>query len=203
MGKKSQEVSDYISDADKWAQPILKRIRKLFHQACPEISETMKWGAPHFELQGIVAGMAAFKTHVKLGFWKSKLMDDPANLFVGLSSGSMTNVKVESLDDLPGDDVLMAYIAQACSLNASGKKLPRRDRKPKPMPPIPEGFRGALDRSKAAGRFFNTLSPSHQREYIEWIAEAKREQTATRRIEQAIEWLAEGKSRNWKYERKK
>ncbi len=203
MGKKSLEVNAYIANAEKWAQPILKKIRKLFHHACPEITESMKWGVPHFEFQGIVAGMAAFNAHIKLGFWKSKLMDDPANLFVGRSSGSMTNIKLESLDELPSDDVLTGYIAQACALNASGKKLPRPERTPKAMPPMPEGFRQALDKSQVASQVFSKLSPSHQREYIEWIAEAKREQTANKRTKQAIEWLAEGKSRNWKYERKK
>jgi uncharacterized protein YdeI (YjbR/CyaY-like superfamily) len=200
----SSDFDIYIQNAAPFARPILTRIRQLFHQACPEIQEVMKWNFPHFEHQGIVGSMAAFKQHVSYGFWKAKLMRDPHKLFAAVGKTSMGSMKVTHVDQLPADKILLAYIVEAVGLNESGKTVPRPKSKRGAIKdlPIPEDLQTALRKNKAARVTFENLSPSHRREYIEWITEAKQEATRQRRLATTLEWLSAGKSRNWKYERK-
>lgn len=197
-----KRVDAYIAKAPEFARPILEKVRRLFHQACPEVVEDIKWGVPHFSWKGMLGGMAAFKQHVGYGFWKAKLMSDPAGLFETDCAGSMCTVKPRSMKDLPADKVLLAYIREAMKLNEQGVKAPRKPVSKRSVAP-PADLAAALKKSKSARATFEAFSPSHQREYNEWIEEAKRPETRQRRVEQAIEMLAEGKSKNWKYERKK
>ncbi len=202
--KKNPAVDAYIEKSAAFAQPILMKVRKLMHQACPDVTETMKWSTPFFDYQGPLIGMPAFKQHVNLVFWKGKLLKDPAGLLRG--SGEMMGgsvVKLTSVDDLPKDKVLLAYFAEAAALNEQGVKLPAQKKSaPKPLV-IPPELQAALKRNKTARVAFETLSPSHQREYADWIAGAKLPETRDRRIAKTLEQLGEGKSLNWKYGRKK
>ncbi len=201
MGNKIVEVDEYIKTAAPFSRPILKRLRRTFHKASPEISEAIKWGIPYFEYKGLLGGMAAFQNHVSFGFWRSKEMKDPHGLFQQGAKASMCNVKVTSVDQLPSDSILNKYILAAMKLNEPLAQAKRKATPPKPRPPlrVPEILAKALKKNKKANAFFESLSPSCRREYVEWIAEAKREQTKTRRTTTAITWLAEGKKRNWKY----
>ncbi len=199
----SPDVDTYIEKSADFARPILTRLRKLFHHACPQIEEKLKWGVPSFEYKGMVGGMAAFKKHVNFGFWKAQLMDDPAGILGDEPGGGMTGSKFTAVDQLPSDNVLVDYIKRAVALNEAGVKLPRakagpRDEKAAAPPP---DFAAALRKNKAAGAAFKEFSYSHRKEYVEWITEAKRPETRAKRISTAVEWLADGKSRNWKYER--
>lgn len=201
--KKNPAVDAYIEKSAVFARPILIKLRKLIHQACPEITETLKWSVPFFDYKGPVIGIAAFKQHVNFVFWKGKLLDDPAGL---LSEGDVMNgsvAKLTSVKDLPPDKVLLGYLAQAVALNEQGVKLPAKKKTAKRPLETPPELLAAFHRNKAARLGFEGLSPSHQREYIEWITEAKQEATRERRLAKALEQLGEGKSRNWKYERKK
>lgn len=204
MGKKNPEVDSYIADAPAFAQPILKRLRSAFHKGCPDIVESIKWGIPCFEYEGIVGSMAAFKEHVGLGFWKSKLMKDPHGL-LARRAASMCNTRFEKLKDVPKVSLIAEYVEQAVELNVKAKaKGASKKRAPKkPAPKIPPDLKTALSKSKKAKTVFDTFAPSHKRDYIEWITEAKREETRDRRVAQTIEWLKEGKTRNWKYETKR
>jgi uncharacterized protein YdeI (YjbR/CyaY-like superfamily) len=196
----SPEFDVYIENAAPFAQPILKRLRRLFHTACPGIKEELKWGHPTFVQKGIVGGMAAFKEHASFGFWKEKLLSDPYNLFSKDREAGMFGSKLADVSELPPDDVLISYICEAVALNESGKKLP----KPKKSAPkelvVPPDLRAALKKNKKAAATFDGFSYSHKKEYVEWITEAKQEATRERRIATTIEWLSEGKSRNWKYQ---
>ncbi len=203
MPKKNPEVDTYIAQAAPFARPILKRLRKAFHRGCPEIEEKIKWGVPYFDFQGPVVGMAAFKQHVSFGFWKSKLMEDPAGILGDDPAASMCNTKIRTVDELPDEDVLVAYVVQAVKLNIEGKKLPKNKGAAKVAPDVPNDLARALRSNSAAKKTFEKFSPSHQREYIEWINEAKQQTTRERRLVSAIEWMSAGKSRNWKYESKK
>lgn len=195
------EVTQYIKDSASFAQPILKHLRKLVHHVCPEAVETIKWGMPHFEYKGAFCGMAAFKAHCALFFQKSSLMKDAKVLTEKRKDGMGNLGRITSLKDLPADSKLIAYIKEAVALNEKGVKKPSRtsatERKPLE---IPKEFAVAMKRNKAAQSTFKEFSYTNQKDYVEWIAEAKTETTRDRRIEQAIEWLAEGKRRNWKYE---
>lgn len=203
MSHRDPRVDAYIAKAAPFAQPILEHVRAVVHEACPGAEETIKWGMPSFvHGGGILCGMAAFKAHASFGFWKHALVvgedgADEGGERVGMGSfGKLTAVR-----DLPAKKQLVAYVKKAAALNAQGvKAVPaRKTAAAKPAPVPTPGFAAALRRNKAAGTAFKAFPPSHQREYVDWIAEAKREETRDRRIAQAIEWIAEGKQRNWKY----
>ena len=200
MPKRIPQVDAYIDKSAAFAQPILEKIRDLFHKACPEIQEVMKWSFPHFEYKGLVGSMAAFKQHCSFGFWKGKLLKDPHRLFTGVGKTGMGGMKVSSLADLPSDRILLAYIKEAVVLNENGVKAPKAKKAPKKPLVVPPYFLVALKKNKEALAIFEAFSPSHQREYVEWVTEAKQEATRVKRLAQAIGWMSEGKSRNWKYE---
>jgi uncharacterized protein YdeI (YjbR/CyaY-like superfamily) len=197
---KNPAVDAYIAKSADFARPILKRVRAAMHKACPQIEETIKWGVPHFEHLGVVASMAAFKQHASFGFWKQKLMDDPAGLFPAAGESSMGGRKFRSADELPPDAVLLRYIRAAVALNEAGVKVPKAAKPKKPPPRLPADLAAALKKNPKARAIYDAFPPSHKREYVEWITEAKQEATRQRRLATAIEWMAQGKSRNWKYE---
>jgi len=206
MVKKDPRIDTYIAKAQPFAQPILKHLRKLIHEGCPEVEETIKWGMPSFDYKGAFCSMAAFKQHAVFGFWKGTLIKDKHNFLQeranqgGEAMGNMG--RVTSIKDLPPDEVIVDFVKQAKKLNDDGVKLPARPKKAKAELVVPDYFISALKRSKKAWAVFETFSPSHKREYVEWVTEAKTESTREKRMETALEWIAEGKSRNWKYERK-
>jgi len=195
MKKGSAEVDRYIENAPRYAQPILKRIRKAFHQAQPDVVETIKWRAPHFEHNGVLAGVAAFKSYVGLNFWKAKLMRDPEQLLMG-------GMSFKSEDDLPTDKVLLAYIREAVRLNEEGTKVERKPSGPAKAEKMPPDLAAALKKSAAARATFEKFPQSQKNEYIVWITQAKQEATRQKRVATAIEWMSEGKPRNWKYMKK-
>lgn len=194
---KNPKVDAYIEKAPPFAQPILKKIRTLVHKASPEIEEELKWSAPAFMSNGIVAGMVAFKAHVRFGFWRAKEMEDPDGLFASDCASFMNGERLTGVKDLPADKILIKYIKAAVALNASGKKPPKAAKR-KPLA-MPDYFKKALAKNAKATQTFENFSPSCQREYIEWITKAKREATREKRIATALEWMAEGKEKNWKY----
>lgn len=198
MGKRDPRFDAYIAKAAPFARPILTELRERVHAACPDVVETLKWSHPSFEYKGILCGMAAFKAHAVFGFWKHKLVvgDDPkANEAMG-SFGCLTKVS-----ELPAKAQFARLVKQAMQLNDQGVKVVRdktRTKKPIKMHPA---FKAALAKNKKALATFEAFSPSHRREYMEWISDAKQDATRERRLATAIEWLAQGKSRNWKYEK--
>jgi hypothetical protein len=195
---KNPAVDVYIAKSADFARPILMRLRALMHKACPTVEETIKWGVPHFEYKGVIAGMAAFKQHAAFGFWKRRLMKDPAGFFSKGESG-MGGRKIRSLDELPSDTELLGYIREAVALNEQGARVPRSTRKRPPVR-VPAYLAAALKRNAKARRTFGNFSASQRREYVEWLTDAKQEATRERRLASAIEWMAEGKARNWKYQ---
>lgn len=200
---KSADVTRYIEKAAPFSRPILEKIRNAFHKGCPDVEEVLKWGVPHFEHKGVLGGMAAFKQHVGWGFWKAKLMDDPEGVLRAVGDGAMGGLRVTEASQLPSGKVLVAYVREAVRLNDEGIKLePRTKRQPEPIS-VPDDLQRALKKAPAALKTFNAFAPSQKREYIEWLTEAKQEATRQKRLVQAIEWMAEGKTRNWKYQKKK
>ncbi len=207
MPTKDPRIDAYIEKSNDFAKPILKKLRAMVHKGCPEVVENIKWGMPAFEYKGPFCGMAAFKKHCMFGFWKSALLFDEkkpsaqSKLTWGAPGRDQIRARIESLDDLPSESVFLKIIKQAKKLNDDGVKLPVKKVARKPLP-MPQDFNAALKKSKKAATNFEALPPSHKREYIEWITEAKREETRQTRVATAVEWIAEGKSRNWKYQKK-
>lgn len=199
MGKRDPRVDAYIARSSDFAKPILNHIRSVVHEACPEVQETVKWGAPFFDYHGVMCNMAAFKAHCAFGFWKGSLVlgNDVKDADAAGQFG-----RIEKVSDLPPKKVLMGYIRQAMKLNEDGVKPMRtKTGTKKPELDVPDYLRAALKKDKTAQTAFDAFSPSHRREYIEWITDAKTEATRNKRMETALEWIAEGKSRNWKYQR--
>src|ERR1700741_307298 len=196
MGQRDARIDAYIARSAEFARPILEHLRELVHAACPDCEETLKWRAPRFLSRGkILCGMAAFKQHATFGLWQGamvvrsdgKRVDDAMGQF-----GRLTRVA-----DLPGKRELTGYIRQAMKLiEDGGKRPPTGDSKPKPPVEVPDVLAAALEKNAKARATFDAFPASCGREYVEWITEAKREETRTRRLGQAIEWMAEGKRRN-------
>ena len=197
-------VDAYIEKSAPFAQPILAHLRNLIHEACPRISESVKWGMPFFIQQDVIlCHMAAFKHHCAFGFWGKDMQNTLAK--DGLKSSEAMGVlgRITSLKGLPPDKALLTYMRQAAELVESGQRTKSIDRsarrKPKPVV-IPPELSSALKKNKLAAKAFSAFPPGKQREYAEWIAEAKRPHTKQQRLAQSISWIAQGKSRNWKYE---
>jgi uncharacterized protein YdeI (YjbR/CyaY-like superfamily) len=195
-------VDAYIDRSADFAKPILLHIRKLVHKACPDVTETMKWSFPHFDYKGqMMCSMASFKGHVAFGFWKQSLMEDAAFPAEKTAMGSFG--RLTSVADLPDDKTMKKLINDAMKLNDAGIKVKRafvsQDRKELVVPDV---LVEALARHKAAAETFNNFPYSCKKEYVEWITDAKTEATRGKRLATTIEWLAEGKRRNWKYEQK-
>lgn len=200
MPSHDPRIDAYIDRQAAFAQVILAYVRELVHEACPDVEETIKWGMPTFiHRGGILCGMAGFKQHASFGFWKHALVvgDDQPRVGMG-SFGRLT-----TLDDLPPRRQLLAHVHKAMALNAAGHASPvaRRPVRAKPAAAMPPDLGAALEGNAKAKVVFDGFPPGQRREYIDWITDAKREETRQKRVLQAVEWLAEGKRRNWKYER--
>jgi uncharacterized protein YdeI (YjbR/CyaY-like superfamily) len=198
MGKKDPRVDAYIEHSAMFARPILDHLRRIVHTACPEVEETIKWSFPHFDYKGeMMCSMASFKRHCAFGFWKASLV-----LGDKVTDGAMGHLgRITSVADLPPERTLASYIRKAARLNDEGVKVARSARPPKPELPVPDDLTRALKKNKRALTTFEAFPPSHKRAYVEWIVEARSDQTRKRRLDTAIEWIAEGKPRNWKYAR--
>ncbi len=184
----------YIAESADFAKPILHHIRKRVHSVCPQVEETIKWSSPFFLHKGILLTTPAFKRHCALIFWKGGLF---------LSKEEKARLRrLTSISELPGDKILTGHIQKAMELNVAGVKSPARTKpKTKAKLVVPDYFLVALKQNKKALAVFEAFPPSHKREYVQWIVEAKQEETRARRMQTAIRQISAGKSRNWKYEK--
>ena len=205
MATKEKKIDAYIAKSADFAKPILNHIRELVHKTCPSVEEKMKWSMPFFDYKGeMLCHMASFKQHAVMGFWKASLMKDAVLMENAKSETAMGHLgRITSLKDMPSDKKITGWIKEAMELNDKGIKLPA---KPKPAAgkeiAIPDYFTKALDKNKKAKQVFENFAYSHKKEYLMWITEAKTEETRNKRMATALEWMAEGKSRLWKYEKK-
>ncbi|HVX41801.1 MAG TPA: YdeI/OmpD-associated family protein [Gemmatimonadaceae bacterium] len=195
MGTRDKRVDAYIAKSADFAKPILTYIRETVHAACPDVEETLKWGMPAFDYHGMLCNMSSFKAHCRFGFWKGSLVLGDAEPTA--PNGHFGNIT--SLKDLPNKRALTGYVKKAAELNAGGVKVQRAPKTAKKALPVPDDLAAALKKNAKARATFEKFSPSHRREYIEWITEAKQQATRERRLAQAVEWMAAGKPRNWKY----
>jgi len=205
MAKKEKQIDAYIAKSADFAKPILNHIRELVHKTCPDVEEKMKWSFPHFDYKGeMMCSMAAFKQHAVFGFWKAALMKDPVLVENARSEVSMGHLgRLTSLKDLPSDKKMTAWIKEAMQLTDKGIKLPSKAKSTeKKELVIPDYFIKALSKNKKAKQVFENFAWSHKKEYLEWITEAKTEETRNKRMATALEWIAEGKGKNWKYQMK-
>lgn len=200
MPQLEKKIDEYIAKSAAFAQPILHHYRKLVHEACPTVEEKIKWGMPFFDYKGkIMCHMAAFKQHCAFGFYNAALMNEPMLIKNAESESAMGHLgKITSLKDLPSEKQLKAFIKKAMHIIDEGKHTITRTKTASNYI-VPDYITKAIQQNKKAYTFFEASSPRHKKEYATWIDEAKTDATKNKRIAQAIEWLAEGKQRNWKY----
>ncbi len=197
------KIDAYIEKAAPFAKPVLEHLRGLVHKACPDVEEAMKWSMPFFVYKGqILANMAAFKAHCSFGLWGKEIVEAMRKDGLLVEGGMGSLGKIASVKDLPKDAALLGYLRQAVVFGKVGSKtFPKRGVKAaKPEVEVPAALAAALKKNKTAAKVFAEFSPSCKREYVDWIADAKREETRDKRVAQAVEWMAEGKQRNWKYQ---
>jgi uncharacterized protein YdeI (YjbR/CyaY-like superfamily) len=196
-------IDAYIERATAFAKPILIKLRKLIFQACPDAEEMIKWSFPNYEVHGsMLCSMAAFKEHCAFGFWKASLLKDPDGILHLAERNSMGHLdRLSSVKDLPSDKILIAYLKEAALLNKNNIKIARKKSAPGKELAIPKALAAALKKNKKAMVTFEAFPPSQRREYIEWISEAKTDVTLDKRLTTTIEWLEQGKTRNWKYKK--
>jgi uncharacterized protein YdeI (YjbR/CyaY-like superfamily) len=207
MEQYDPRVDAFIDNAAPFAQPILKHIRALVHEASPLIMETIKWSCPFFDYKGTICLMNAFKAHMSFGFWDSGALIDPGKY---LKRGEEKEAagsfgRITTLDDLPPDHIIKDFIIQAMAANEKGAKskrpvAPKKSEAEKAALVIPDDLDDLLSQNPKAKAVFDKFGYSHKKEYIAWITEAKTEATRQKRIQQAIEMMEEGKSRHWKYQ---
>lgn len=196
MARRDPRVTAYIAQSAPFARPILRHLRAVVHEACPEVEEALKWGMPAFLHHGLLCGMAAFKAHATFGLWRSREV-----LGVQGDRDAMGSYgRITAVADLPARRTLLAQVRKAAAVNEAG---PRRvaPRRRKPAPVTPPDLRAALSRNARAKAAWERFPPGHRREYIEWITEAKQPETRARRLATTVAWVAQGKGRNWKYQR--
>ena len=203
MPQRDPRVTAYIAKKAPFARPILQYLRQVVHEGCPDVTETIKWGMPSFEYHGILCGMAAFKAHATFGFWKGREIVGENGLTLDAMGqfGRITSVK-----ELPSRSKLVAYVKKAAALNESKPKRPAKPKgaaaKPaRPALRAPADLMKGIEKSAKARAVWDAFAPSSKRDYAEWVLEAKQEATRARRIATAVEWIAAGKRRHWKYER--
>lgn len=195
MGTRDLRIDAYIGKSADFARPILAHLRAVVHEGCPEVLETLKWGMPTFVHHGILCGIGAFKQHCTFGFWKHELV-----VGAGRYDDAMGQFGcIRKVADLPPKKVLIGYVRKAAQLNEAGIKVARSAARPRPAPRTPPDLAAALKSNRKAAATYAAFSPSAKREYVDWITGAKTETTRQRRLATALEWMAEGKQRNWKY----
>ncbi len=203
---KDIRVDVYIKKSALFAQPILKHLRALLFEACPNATETIKWGMPSYDYHGPMLSIAAFKAHCMAAFWKSKLLLDKNN-YLGERKNNggeaMGNFgRITSINDLPPKEVFLDFVKQHMLLNESGIKVKKKEPVAKVLV-VPPELKQALAKNERAKIEFDAFSVSQKREYADWIADAKSDVTRNKRLADAVEWISEGKIRNWKYHKTK
>lgn len=199
MGNRDPRVDAYIAKSADFAKPILNHIRTVVHEACPPVEETIKWSMPHFDYGGILCSMAAFNEHCAFHLWHGSLIVENGTREAMGQFGRITKVS-----DLPPKKAMIGYIKAGMKLRDEGVTSPTRSKAKKKSVEVvvPVELTTALKKNKKALAAFESFPPSHKREYAEWISEAKREETRKKRVDNAVEWITEGKGRNWKYEKR-
>lgn len=197
------EFDEYLANAEHFARPIMRHLRKLLHATCPDLVEEIKWGIPHFDYKGeMMCIFAAHKKHCSFTFWKDSLMSDPRlRKNAGLPAAKRYLGRITALSDLPPDGELVAFVKEAMALNEKGVKLPPRRSGRSEEIAVPAYFAAALDASPEAKAVFEGKSASFRREYLVWITGAKTEATRQKRMDESLAWIGEGKGRFWKYEK--
>jgi len=199
--KSEQNASKLIDEAFSkftgFQKEYCNHLRKLIHKAMPDVKEDWKWG-PNFNVNGMVCGVWGFKDHVKLVFFKGSAMKDTYKLFnQGKENEGNRSINFSSADKID-DKKIIEYLKEAAEINRKGIKLVKKEIKVV-MPAI---LVKALNKDKASKTYFESLAPSHRRDYADYISQAKQEETQLRRLDKVMEMLTDKRTLNDKYMKK-
>ncbi|GAC1365495.1 MAG: hypothetical protein NVSMB3_14120 [Acidobacteriaceae bacterium] len=201
MGTRDERVDEKIAKAPAFAQPVMRHLRELVHEGCPETEETIKWGMPFFLYRGkMLCSLGVFSKHCSFGFVGPRMREVMREAGMPMEDAAGSLGRLTSLTELPKDEQMLAWIRQAAQIAETATPKRAESREPKAEAEVPEELLEGLRKSEGAQKIFDGFSASCRREYVEWIVEAKRAETRERRVTQAVEWIAEGKTRNWKYQ---
>lgn len=204
MAQLNSKVDEYIAKSEGFAKPILEYLRQIIHETCPDAAEDIKWGTPHYSYKGDhLCMIAGFKNHYSFSLYKAEFMKDKEiaeSVKAGKKFGYMD--KLKSVSELPSKEVLVSFLKEAMTINENGikKEKPISD-KPKVIE-TPDYLTEALNANKQAKEVWESKSDSYRKDYLVWIIDAKTDATRQKRIEQSLEWIAEGKGRFWQYAKK-
>ena len=200
MPTKDKRIDAYIEKSADFAKPILRELRAIVHEGCPEVEETIKWSMPFFTYKDqMFCNMASFKEHCAFGFWKAGLILEEKDNKAKEAMGQLG--RITSPKDLPSRKVLVGYVKKAVALHDAGIPSKPRPKTEKKELTIPDYFIAAVKKNKKALTTFEGFPYSKKKDYVQWVTEAKTDETRDRRMKTSVEWLAEGKSRMWKYEK--
>ena len=189
-------IDEGISKLEPFAQVICKRLRKLILSSDPEMIEDWKWG-PNYYLNGMVCGYWGFKKHVSFVFFQGLLLKDKKKILQE-NPGNVHNRHIKFTDVKQIDDnVILEYLFEAIDNNRKGLKI--TETKDKTII-VPEDVEKQFKKAKVLA-YFDSIAFSHRKEYIQWIESAKKVETRTKRIEQAIEKLMDKQGLNDKYKK--
>ena len=199
MPTKDKRVDAYIEKSAEFAKPILRELRSIVHEGCPDVEETMKWSMPFFMYKGVLCNMASFKEHCAFGFWKASLILEAED---NKSKDAMGQLgRITSVKDLPARKALLSYVKKARKLHDDGIPSKPKPKTEKKELIVPAYFMTAVKKNKKALITFQAFPYSKKKDYVEWVTGAKSDETRDRRLKTSVEWLSEGKSRMWKYEK--
>lgn len=204
MAQLNSKVDEYIAKSEDFAKPILEYLRQIIHETCQDATEDIKWGTPHYSYKGDhLCMIAGFKNHCSFSIYKAEFLQDKEiaeSVKAGKKFGYMD--KLKSVSELPSKEVLVSLLKEAMTINEQGiKKEKAVSDKPKVIE-TPEYLTEALDANTKAKEVWESKSASYRKDYLVWITDAKTDATRQKRIEQSLEWIAEGKGRFWQYEKK-
>jgi len=190
-----EKISAYIEKANDEQKEILNRLRVFFLQEEFSITEDWKWGAPNYNSKGMICWLAYFKNHVGVNFFKGSLIEDLHGMYdeACMDKGNR-QIKFRSVTDVV-EIKLKHYLYEAIKLNKEETKVQAK----KISTYIPVDLAEAFLSHPKAKAFFESLAAGYKRDYVEWITTSKQEKTRLKRLTTTIEWLSEGKKKNWKY----
>jgi uncharacterized protein YdeI (YjbR/CyaY-like superfamily) len=189
------KVDAYIAKSEKWGSQLAK-LRELFLST--EMEETVKWGAPVYTVNGKnVAGLASFKNHYGMWFFNGVFLKDEHKMLVNAqeTTKGLRQIRFEEGDEIPMD-IIHEYVLEAIENEKSGLKIkPKRTADYK----MPDQLKSELDASSDLLDAFMGLSKGKQKEYANYISEAKQEKTKVSRLEKIKPMILDGKGLHDKY----
>jgi hypothetical protein len=192
-----ERINLYIAELPDWQRKHLVRVRQLIHSTEERIEEAWRGNAPHFDHQGSLIGMHAFKSCVSIWFHKGASLKDGHGLFKLTEKDAEREVRKYKIHE--GESInekaFLDLLKQALKVNAA--QAGGAETKPTSRAlVVPSDMEQVLRKDEQAWAQWEGLAASHKREYVEWITDAKQDETRKRRLAKALEMIRDGQAKN-------